>query len=145
MAPFYFWFLGGIVLLILEMFIPGLVIIFFGFGAILTGVLTAVFNLPIAWEIVIFVISSVAFLMLFRKYFMNRFDNEKAEEELSDKVGQFAEVLEDIRPGRIGTVLFQQVPWKAKSDRIIGKGETVKITGTDNITLIVEPIKDDKE
>lgn len=140
MAPFYFWFIGGIVLLILEMFIPGLVVLFFGFGAILTGILTALFDFSISWEIVIFIVSSLAFLALFRKYFMNRFDNKNIEEELDDKIGQFATALDDVQPGYEGHVLYKEVPWKAKSKQVISKGENVKIIGIDNITLIVQPI-----
>ncbi len=140
MAPYYFWFLGGIILLILEMFIPGLVVIFFGLGAVLTGIVTAIFNLPIAWEIAIFIVSSVLSLILFRRYFLKRFNKYIPEKEPNDMIGYEAVVIEDIKPNMTGKVLFRDVPWKAVAERPIKKGETVKIIESENLTLFVQPL-----
>lgn len=142
MAPHYFWFLGGIVLLILEMFIPGLVVIFFGFGALLTGVFTAIFNLPIGWEIVIFIISSLLMLFIFRKYLLKKFNKKIPAELENELIGNEAIVTQKIKPGLTGKVMLQDVPWKATSDVTIEEGINVKIIKTDNLTLFVQPIED---
>jgi membrane protein implicated in regulation of membrane protease activity len=140
MAPYYYWFLGGIILLILEMLIPGLVVIFFGFGAVLTGILTAIFDLPVAWEIVVFIVSSVLSLIAFRKYFLKKFNKYIPEKEPNDMIGYEAVVIEDIKPNMTGKVLFREVPWKATAKRPIKKGEAVKIIESDNLTLFVQPL-----
>jgi membrane protein implicated in regulation of membrane protease activity len=62
------WFLVGLVLLISELALPGFVIVFFGVGAWITGLLVGVgllssFNA----QILVFLISSVLTLALFRR------------------------------------------------------------------------------
>ena len=57
------WFAFGIILIILEFFIPGIFIVFFGFGALITGGLHYLFNFGIGVQITIWIISSFVIIL----------------------------------------------------------------------------------
>jgi membrane-bound ClpP family serine protease len=62
------WFLIGIVLLIMEFATPGLVIFFFGVGAIVVGVVCIFLNPSFTVQLAIFLVSSVILLFGLRKW-----------------------------------------------------------------------------
>ena len=40
-----------------------------------------------------------------------------------------------------GTVFVRNELWRARAERIIAEGESIRVTGLDGLTLTVEPIK----
>jgi membrane protein implicated in regulation of membrane protease activity len=135
------WFLLGLVMILLELLIPGLIIIFFGFGAILTGTLSFMFDISLNYQIIIFLTSSILSLLLLRKYINNKFFNQKrnGNHSLDDEfINKQAIAIVDFEPNGIGKVEFKGTNWNATSSDKIKKGELVKITGKDSINLKVE-------
>ena len=71
------WLLCGVIGLALELILPGLIVLFFGCGALLTGIATWIFpSLQIEGQLIVFVVSSVVLLLVFRKMLRNRFFNK---------------------------------------------------------------------
>ncbi|MBN2213551.1 MAG: NfeD family protein [Bacteroidales bacterium] len=142
--PTVIWFLIGLVLLVLELIIPGFVIIFFGAGAWVTAIMCLIFPMGINMQVAVFTFSSVILLLLLRRYIRKQFFSEgkSGVETLTDEfLGKTAVVESDIRKGYPGKVSFKGTTWNALSEETIKKGHSVEIIGKDSINLIVKPTK----
>ncbi len=140
--PELFWFILGLVLLLLELVIPGFVIIFFGIGAWATALLCLVANPGFNLQAIVFAVTSVLSLIALRKMLQKRYfyTDSKLSEKVEDEfTGREAVALSDILPGKTGRVEFKGTTWKAESDIEILEGQTVIIRKIDNVKLIVEP------
>jgi membrane protein implicated in regulation of membrane protease activity len=142
-TPTVIWFLVGLVLLLLELIIPGFVIIFFGAGAWVTAVVCLIFDPGINVQMAVFTVSSVFLLLLLRRYLRKQFfsEDKSVVETLADEfVGKTAVVESDIKKGFPGKVSFKGTTWTALSDVTIKKGQLAEIIGKESINLIVKPI-----
>jgi membrane protein implicated in regulation of membrane protease activity len=141
-----FWLICGVAGILLELLIPGLVLIFFGIGALLTALCTWFFDISTAWQIVIFVTISCTTLALFRKSLKQSFfEKQKTNEpdELIDEFkGKTAVVLEDF-VAQHGKVEFNGSLWKATANENLLKGDVVLIQKRNNITLVVTKNKEE--
>ncbi len=142
-TPTVIWFLIGLVLLLLELIIPGFFIIFFGAGAWVTAIICLIFDTGINVQMAVFTFSSVLLLLLLRRYLRKQFFSEDKTivETLTDEfVGKTAVVESDIKKGFPGKVSFKGTTWPALSDVTIKKGQLAEIVGKESINLIVKPI-----
>jgi membrane protein implicated in regulation of membrane protease activity len=138
-----FWFGLGVVLFVLEIFVPGFVLFFFALGAMITfvldlmGVLTGLNS-----QILCFVLSSLASLIFLRKYFIKIFKGKKDNlhlhnDELTGKTGV---CIEDIIPNEPkGKVEVNGTFWNATADSHITKGSLVIVEYRKDLKLIVKP------
>lgn len=143
-TPTVIWFLIGLVLLLLELIIPGFVIIFFGVGAWITAVVCLIFNIGVNIQLAVFTFSSVLLLLLLRRYLRKQFfsEDKSVVETLADEfLGKTAVVESDIKKGFPGKVSFKGTTWTAMSDETAKKGQLVEIIGKESINLIVKPTK----
>lgn len=134
-----FWLIGGIVALLLELLIPGFVIVFFGLGALITAFCAWIFDISLAWQLVIFISSSVALLLAFRKLLQKKFfaKSLNPEDELEHEfVGKSAIAATNFINNK-GKVEFNGTHWNAFSESLINKGDDVIITKRDNLLLFV--------
>lgn len=141
--PVLIWFLIGLGFFLLELIIPGLVIVFFGFGAWVTSLSMWIFNFGINTQLIIFLITSVLSLLLLRNYLKKKFFKEEknSPDTLEDEfIGQTAIAQMDFLPGHNGKIEFKGSGWNAKSTEAIQNGQLVKIINKESITLIVKPI-----
>jgi membrane protein implicated in regulation of membrane protease activity len=141
------WFIVGLVLLLSELILPGFVIVFFGIGAWITAALVAFGLLPgLNAQLLVFLISSVLSLALFRKKGQKHFKGDvtramKPGESLDDIHGQRAVTISPINPNMPGgQVEFHGTPWNAESDTPIAAGQPVEIIGQQSLVLRVKPI-----
>lgn len=134
------WLLCGVIGVGLELVLPGFIIIFFGCGAILTGIADWIFpSLPIEAQLVIFLVCSIVLLLLFRKMLKNKFfsKSKESDDELADEyIGKLAIAITDFQNGR-GEVEFKGSKWDALSNEEIHKGDSVIITTRESIKLVV--------
>jgi membrane protein implicated in regulation of membrane protease activity len=134
------WFLVGLVLLLLELVLPGLIVMFFGIGAWITSLSTLIFHPGLNAQLLIFIVSSVLCLALLRRYLQKKFFGENRsnvntlEEEFIGKTG-VADT--DLKPGKPGKISFKGTTWPAISDTEVEAGEQVKILDKESITLYV--------
>ena len=66
---YWHWLVLGMLLVAGEIFIPSFTILWFGLGALLVGLLLLVANLSFAWQILLWTVFSIAFTVLWFKYF----------------------------------------------------------------------------
>ena len=143
-SPIIIWFVVGLVLILMEFIIPGLVIVFFGLGAWVAAIFVSIFPLMAFWvQMMIFTVFAVASLVLLRRTLKKRFfsNQEDAESEgLDDYIGQKAVVEKAIKNGE-GKILFKGVSWSAYAEEDIPEGTKVTIIDKDSIKLKVKTIK----
>lgn len=138
------WFLFGLVLMLGEIITPGFVLIFFGAGAWLIALLLWL-GVPMLFttQLFIFLVSSILFLIVFRKY-GRKYSHGKVIASstpgtLDEVRGEKAVVIDDIRPSVGGKVEFHGTVWNAEAEVEIKKGLTVEIIDRNNLTLKVKP------
>jgi inner membrane protein len=140
--PAMVWFLIGLVLIVSEFAIPGLVIIFFGLGAWAAALALLAIQMSLFFQIVIFLVVSITSLLVLRKRFMAV--AEQTPDLTDEFIGKTAEVEERVKKGAYGKVKFKGTLWKAEtvSDQVLEKGALVKIVGYESIILKVEPVSE---
>ena len=141
--PAVIWFLIGLGLLLLELVLPGLVILFFGVGAWVTALVCAFFELNINWQILIFLVASLLGLALLRKYLRNRFFNrtdKEIDDQLEEFIGRKGRALDDFKDGS-GQIEFKGTQWSARCEDPVKKDEWVEIVSKDSLTLQVKKSK----
>jgi len=145
LRPELIWFVVGLVLLMGEFFIPGLVVFFFAIGAFVVAAVCAVTELSLNWQLGIFLVCSLASLAVLRRWLRGIFaghvsSQQDGSENLEDFVGQRAVVKERIDPKLGGKVEFHGTDWRAVSDQEVAEGEVVEIVGKEDLTLRVRPV-----
>lgn len=144
------WAIVGIILVFFEFFIPGLVIAFFGIGALITALTTWIgLTSSLAPQLLVFIVSSLLLLILLRKYakriFLGDAKSQQSSLDFTFEPGKIVPVVEFIQPGEVGgKVKYQGANWAAKASEPIPPGESVRIVGRENITLIVERVEKEK-
>jgi inner membrane protein len=142
LVPF-FWIIVGIMLVGLEMVIPGFIIFFFGAGGIITGIISLIFgglSSNFLLQAGIWVGSSVLSLVFLRKYLSKVFTgtlfNQTREKE--QVLGASAEVISEITPEQAGRIKFQGTSWNAISyTETLKVGEKVEIISKEGSTFVV--------
>lgn len=137
------WIIIGFVFFLLEFVFPGLILFFFAVGAWIVAVLCLFLDLSINEQLIIFLISSIASILLFRKWLSKILWKRKHSTELLEDefLGKIAKAETAISPGENGKVDFKGTTWQAASDDLIQKGENVIIVGNESILLLVKSTK----
>ena len=140
------WLSIGVLLMIAELFVPGVFVMWFGFGAVLTGIITGVVGgLSVAMQLLIFVIMSVISLGLglfvYGKIFgPNKEKGNDTRTGAQRLIGKSFIVSETIQNGK-GKVTVGDTVWLARSKRKIAKGAEVVVIGAEGTQLLVEEKK----
>jgi len=139
--PAMVWFLIGLACVLAEFALPGLIIIFFGIGAWCSALLLLVLDLSVFFQILFFILFSTLCLVFLRKRVS--FQKEVTEDTTEEFIGKRARAQDSFTKGEFGKVFFKGTSWKAEtlSKNIIEKGDYVKITGQESLTLLVELLK----
>jgi membrane protein implicated in regulation of membrane protease activity len=137
----YVWAVLGLLFILSEFFIPGFVIFFFGAGALLTTLLTALvpgLNSRLPLQILIWLASSGLSLAFLRRYFSRIFKGSLLESEEDKYSGEKARVIEAISPEEPGRISFKGTSWKAVCyDESFAEGETVEILKREGMVFVV--------
>jgi membrane protein implicated in regulation of membrane protease activity len=137
MNPTIIWFIVGIILIILELFAPGMILIWFGMGALAAGFSSYLIN-SIILQLVIFIIISLSFLLFVRKYTIRL---EKTPPQVGSErfIGEKAKVIKKIKKDEYGYVIINGEEWRATSNIDIDKNEWVLVEKIEGTHFIVKP------
>ena len=137
----WMWLAGGLVLLVIELATPsGFFVMFFGLGALTVGVLARLGVIDAAWaQWLIFSITSVAYLLLFRGRLQQGFDLPAAN--VDTLIGEMATPRERIEPGAIGRADLRGALWNARNESAstINAGQRCRVTRVDGLLVYVQP------
>ncbi len=141
-TPAFWWAMVGLGLMLCEFIVPGLILFFFGIGALITALLVWLLPIGLPAQLIIFTVASLVSLFGLRRLIKPVFTG-KASDINSDTfnegmAGQQAKVSEVIKPDAAGKVMLNGTAWKAESDETLNVGETVVITGQKSLTLWVK-------
>ena len=142
-----FWAVAGLLLIGSEMLIPGFTIFFFGVGALLTALISAI--IPglkdnFTYQLLIWATTSITSFAFLRKYLSKVFkgkeiDNHTGEDHDS---GKLATVIEKITPDIPGRIRYRGTSWKAVSyDNEFEPGTKVEILKKEGLSYIISGIE----
>jgi len=139
-ANLLLWFIFGLVLLCAELALPGIFLVWFGASALATALIVAVFLPFLAWQwqIIIFLLCSVAAVLLSRRYFGKKQggDTPFLNNRIAELIGQNF-VLETAISGNKGSLHIDDSLWQICGEDM-PKGSRVRITGYKAGALEVE-------
>ena len=141
--PTLVWFIIGLFCITAEFVIPGVIIVFFGAGALIVSLLTYFVAVPPTLQVIIFSATSIVALVTLRKKFNP--PHEIGDQAAADDfLGRIAVVQEPIRKNLPGRVAFKGALWQAetRSPHPLEKGERVRIVDRESIILFVEPMNE---
>lgn len=137
--PGWLWAIGGILLLSLEILVPGVFLVWIGIAAIVTGIFALLFGIGLAGQLGLFALYSILAVMIGRRFYAVRSDdsidsslNDRAAQLVGRRVLVVQEVDEDSGRVRVG-----DSEWSARGGPA-QPGERVRITGVEGNCLIVE-------
>jgi inner membrane protein len=135
------WIIAGLVLTVLEMIVPGMVIIWFGIAGVVTGILA--FFVPNQFvQFSVFVILS-GLMVVFSQRIARRITHAEPELVGANRwVGTTGRVIADIRPPEFGRVKVHGEEWRATATCEIPAGATVRVVAVDGTHLLVESAKE---
>lgn len=137
------WIALGLVLVVLELAAPGgFYFIFFGVGALVVGVLSALDVAGPEWaQILLFSLLSLLSLVLFRSRILGKLQGSKRATDMDTLVGEVATVAEGLPPGAVGKVELRGTAWSAKntSEVALKPGERCVVIRVEGLTLFVGP------
>jgi membrane protein implicated in regulation of membrane protease activity len=137
--PGWLWMIGGVVLLIAEIMVPGVFLVWIGIAALVTGLFALLFGIGIAGQLGLFALYAVIAVYVGRRFYgvkaVNSVDpllNDRAARLVGRRVLVVETVDEDSGRVRVG-----DSEWSARGGPA-EPGERVRITGVEGNCLIVE-------
>lgn len=139
---FWYWLILAAILFILEMLAPSVVLMWFGFGAVLTGLVLWLFpDLSLAWQLLLFGATSLLSLYAWRKSRFFR-DPPSQEPELNNRllsqIGKRYVLSEPIVQGK-GSMRIGDSTWRVRGADLPA-GTRVEVVGVEGIILLVEVV-----
>ena len=144
-SPVVNWIIAGLALSLLELIVPGVYLIWFGFAAFVVGI--AVYFLPIelTTQLIVFAIASGIFAVIGVAVYRYVFSKAQVPAEYKNLnntaeqyVGQLVTVAEDAEDNRT-KVKIGDPYWLASCKKAFKQGDTAKVVGVkDSLILIIE-------
>lgn len=131
------WEIAGIVLVLLELAIPSFFIIWFGFGAMLTGfVLLALPDMVLASQIATWAIASMAMTVLWFSVARRSRVRTLIGTAAGEVIGEVGLLVSAVAPFERGRVRFQRPllgaeEWACVAESAIAAGERVRVVSVE--------------
>ncbi len=138
---FWYWWVAAALLVVLEVFIPGNVLVWLGVSAGLVGFAALVVpEMPSSVALVLFAILAVSSVLTARFYIRRQqkpTDHPALNRRAQQMVGRTVELVEPIRGG-FGRVRIGDSLWVVRGDDR-DAGMSVRVVATAGTDLLVEP------
>ncbi len=141
---FWYWLILGVAFLALEIMAPGAILMWFGAGALATGlVLWLLPDLALGWQLLVFAIVSGVSVLVWRKsHFFNEDSLPTPDPTLNNRlhsyIGKEYTLSQAIVQGR-GSVRIVDANWRVQG-KDMPAGTPVKVVGVEGITFLVEAL-----
>ncbi|MCB1499053.1 MAG: NfeD family protein [Bauldia sp.] len=129
------WWVGGALLLAIEIIAPGNIFVWFGIAAVLTGAVALVADVAWQFQLIIFAILSLVLVVIGRSYFARSGTSEEPllNERATQLIGQ-SYVLGDPIVAGSGRVRVGDTMWRLTGPDL-PSGTRVRIVGHDGPVL----------
>jgi inner membrane protein len=137
------WAVGGIILILAELAVPAFVLIWFGLGALLVAVFTAVApGTGLTAQLALWLVASVVLVVLWFKVFKPGSFKTRVGMADANVIGEAGLLARDVAPFEKGEVRFQKPllgtdTWPCIADEAIKAGERVKVVSVEGSFLKV--------
>lgn len=145
--PSLYWLIIGVMLLFMELALPGFVMFFFGLGALITSLVSWLMPLEIAWQLGLFIVASLASLLLLRNAMQKLlFRKQKVQDEEPDEdvvlaaPGGKGVVSQTIAPPAEGRIKYNGSFWRATADDYIAEGEIIEVVKQNGLVIHVQKV-----
>ena len=139
------WLSLFVLMLVVEGAGPGLVSIWFSFGALIALIISFIDGVPWWVELIVFVAVSVATLFALRPIVKRFYKRNNIRTNVDSFVGKRGYVIEDITLLRPGAIKIGDVSWTAipvsKNDKIL-ENEVVEVVAINGNKLVVKKVED---
>ena len=135
------WWILGLVLLGLELMLPGFVLVWFGAAAIVVGTLALLVDWPVQILALIWAAVSIALLVTARGWFLRRPGEHSADPHLNDRAGRLVGrvfTLAEPLGENGGRLSIDDTVWRITGPAL-PTGARVVVTAVDGTVLVVEP------
>lgn len=151
--PTFLWLCFGVVLMISEFVVPGLIVVFLGVAAVLVagaqhlGWVSELPNALLLWFLLS--LGMVLFLRSFLEALLPGETERTSTDEDADTFGSLVSVVAEcgVGEGNGGRIVLHGVEWPAQvtgipgqPNRSIKQGAAAEIVGRENLTWLIEPI-----
>lgn len=140
MAPHWWWLIAAALLAISELLVPGVFLVWLAAAAALTGLVALMFDMPLAFQLILFAIFSLSAVSIGRRWYI-RHPVTSSDPLLNDRaarlIGQNVTVVGAIENGS-GRVKVGDSVWNARGPDC-DVGARVRVIGADGSCLKVEP------
>ena len=140
-----FWLVLLVVLVVIELLTMGLTTVWFAGGALVAAI-AAIFNAPIALQMILFLLVSALLLFFTRPFAVKYFNKDRVRTNAESLVGRQAIVISEIDNLQgIGQVNVGGMEWSARTrmDGIrLPVGTVTTILAINGVKLIVEERKE---
>lgn len=140
----WYWIIAGICLIGLELIVPSFTIIWFGMGAIVVGILKALWpGLPVAGQILLWSLASISFTIMWFKYLRPKRDYTHAGLSKEGIVGETGIIIRGTEDSYAkGVVRFRisvlgADEWTCYCEEPLRIGDTVRVTDIEGQILKV--------
>jgi membrane protein implicated in regulation of membrane protease activity len=136
------WLVLGLLLTLGELATPGgFYILFFGLGAVATGMLALAGVTDTSVQVFLFIVLSITALLVFRGRLLKVFQHDPQAPEVDAVVGQIATAEGSLAPGAIGKVELRGASWSARntSPVVLDAGTRCRVMAVDGLLLLVGP------
>lgn len=139
------WLGFGVVLVLIELVVPGAIFGFVGAAALVTSALVHFGVISGLYEILMtFFVSSILFILVLRTLLLKLFPAEEQvhnTDETEDARGRVVDVTEAITPYRKGRIRYLDTHWAAASEEPIDAGQQAIIVDNDGNGWKVKPLE----
>lgn len=134
------WIVAGLILLVLEVVLPGTFFLWFGVSAVVVGIVALIFP-TLAWqaEVIGFLVLAVVLVIVGRRYYsggLGRIRPTGLNERAQNLVGRETVLSEPIVDGR-GRIRVDDTVWRVTGPDM-PSGSRVKVVGADGSVLRIE-------
>ncbi len=144
LQPAFLWFYACTFFLVLEIFAPGFIAIFFSFGCLSASLAAWLFGVNTQWQITIFCGATLVSLLTLRKLFLATFSGKQSSDDDdydSQYIGTTITVTKAISPTQQGEIKLAGSFWLAVADYEMAVGDNGVVVGRDAHNALIIKVK----
>jgi membrane protein implicated in regulation of membrane protease activity len=140
------WAVAGIALILAELAVPAFVLVWFGLGALVVAIVTAVLpQIGLTTQLFVWLLTSLALVVLWFKFFKPNFHKTRVGMSGSELIGEIGLLTSEVAPFQKGEVRFQKPMlgseiWPCIADETLAAGARVKVLTVEGSILKVAKI-----
>lgn len=138
----WFWFVLTLVLLGLEMIVPGVIFMWLAIASAIVGGIVMI-GIGVGWEVQFIIFSVLGIISVYAgRTYLRKNPIVSEDENLNDRGARYVGnkyILERALENGEGKVRIGDTLWLVRGDFDGEVGTPVKVTGSDGVVLLVEP------